>query len=127
MTAIVFDCLVPADGADALAAAFRARLDQLIAGGTLVDADVAVSDAGDDRQLAEQFERQHPDEEVAGRVVKRYRIAVEGVTGSLNSLAMNLAKLLTPEVVLPPDPAYRDVADMVEETATFPWSVTVEP
>ena len=127
MTAIVFDCLVPSDGAAALAAAFRARLDQLIADGRLAAADVSVSDGGDDAQLVGQWERQHPEEEVEGRVVKRYALDVEGVTGSLNSLTMELAKLLTPEVDLPPDPAIRDVHDTIEEIATYPWAVSVEP
>ncbi|WP_448852481.1 hypothetical protein [Corynebacterium sp. 335C] len=127
MTAIVFDCLVPADGADALATAFRARLDQLIADGRLSGADVAVADADDDAQLVEQWERQHPDEECAGRVVKRYELTVRDVDGSLNSLTMQLAKLLTPEKDLPPDPAIRDVHDTIEEIATYPWAVNVLP
>lgn len=127
MTKIHFNCLVLPEEAPQLADAFRARIDGLIAEGKLSGAEIDVNAANEDPQLMEQWERQNPDSSVEGREMRRYSIDVNGVTGSVNGLAMSLSKLLTPDADLPPDPVYRQFDDLLEAVAHYPWHLEIQP
>ncbi|MFC3849612.1 hypothetical protein ACFORJ_05485 [Corynebacterium hansenii] len=127
MSAIVFDCLVPPADADDLARAFAARLGQLESEGKISNSDVIVSDAPADEQLLEQWERENPDVPLGDREMRRYTLDIAGLQGSLNSLTMDLSRLLTPAAQLPDDPVLREFDDMLEEVARYPWSVAVRP
>lgn len=127
MPAIVFDCLVKPEETDDLARAFTARLGHLEAEGRITGYDVAVGDAPTDEQLLEQWERENPGEPLGDRAMRRYTLDLTGVAGSLNSLTMDLSRLLTPAAELPDDPVLREFDDMLEEIAVYPWSVAVRP
>lgn len=127
MPAIVFDCLVLPEETDGLARAFIARLARAEAEGRITGHTVAVSDAPTDDQLLEQWERENPGEPVGERTMRRYSLEVDGVAGSLNSLTMDLSRLLTPAAELPDDPVLRQFDDMLESIAVYPWSVAVRP
>lgn len=127
MPAIVFDCLVPPADADDLTRAFSARLDMFRDRGRIAGADVAVSEAPADDQLVEQWERENPDVPVGDREMRRYTLDVDGLQGSLNALAIDMSKLLTPEVKLPDDPVLREFDELLEEAARYPWKVVVRP
>lgn len=126
MTTIHFNCLVLPDEAPQLTDAFRARIDGLITEGRLSDAEIEVRDAETDQQLIEQWERQHS-VSAEGRETRRYSINVNGVTGSVNGLAMSLSKLLTPDADLPPDPVFRQFDDLLEAVAHYPWHLEIQP
>ncbi|WP_295628662.1 hypothetical protein [uncultured Corynebacterium sp.] len=127
MPAIVFECLVPASDVDDLGRAFSIRLAHLEEQGKISGSDVVVTEAPLDEQLLEQWTREHPDEPVGDRVMRRYSLELEGVDGSLNALAMDLSRLLTPAAKLPDDPVLREFDDMLEEIARYPWTVAVRP
>ena len=118
MPAIVFDCLVLPEETDGLAPrsapdspAWRRR--------GVTSHSVNVSDAPTDDQLLEQWERENPGEPVGERTMRRYSLELDGVAGSLNSLTMDLSRLLTPAAELPDDPVLRQFDDMLESIAIY--------
>ena len=126
MTSIVFDCLILPEESEMLADAFRARLQSLGQ-----PADVTESDspeAGGDRfeQLLGQWEEEHPKVPIGGRVLRRYVINADGISGSVNGLAMTLSKLLTPDVKLPDAPELREFDELLQGAANYPWYVEIK-
>lgn len=127
MSAIYFDCLVLPSDVDSLANAFTAQLQEFEKAGRISGVTVSHQPAPVEKQLVEQWEEQNPDEPLGERAVERYELEFTKESGSLNALAMDLSKLLTPEAELPADPVLREFEELFEEVATYPWMVRIRP
>lgn len=132
MPMISFDVLVPHDNAEDVATMFATAMDKLLEAKKLDNATVAhesnpqVMDELEE-QLRQTYAEEHEEQELADAGVHRYVIHVEGVTGSLNGLAMTLGRLLTPHAALPQDHVLLEDERSFEVPAIFPWAVNVSP
>ncbi|MDO5031446.1 hypothetical protein [Corynebacterium sp.] len=132
MPKIQFDVLVPDAQSERVAEIFQTATDKLAAAGSLSAANVTrVTEAtfpeGLEEQLRQTYRDEHEDHELENASVCRYLIAVEGLSGSVNQLAMVLSRLLTPQAVLPKDHVLLEDELAHERPAIFPWALQVAP
>lgn len=132
MPKIQFDVLVPDEQAQRVAEIFQTALDKVVASGkaTAGKAELVTNPAlpeGLEEQLRQTYRDEHDDFDLEFASVYRYVLAVDGLTGSVNQLAMVLGRLLTPHAVLPKDHVLLENETVHEVPAVFPWSVTVLP
>lgn len=132
MPTIQFDVLVPDAQANRVSEIFSNATSTLVSNGSLHRADVTRVDVaqfpeGLEEQLRQTYRDEHEERELDAANVYRYDIAVDGVNGSLNQLAMVLSRLLTPHAVLPKDHVLLEDEVAHERPAIFPWAVNIKP
>ena len=130
MPIIQFDVLVPHAQAQRVGEVFETATTKLVAAGKLSSASVQCHSTpalyeGIEEQLRENYRNEHHGDDLEDAEVYRYDIAVDGVTGSINQLAMVLSRLLTPHAVLPKDHVLLEDEAAHELPAIFPWTLEI--
>lgn len=132
MPIIQFDVLVPDAQARRVAEIFETATGKLVDNGSLTSAEVtqvenAAFAQGLEDQLRQTYRDEHEERDLEDANVRRYHIQVDGVKGSVNQLAMVLARLLTPHAGLPKDHVLLEDERAHERPAIFPWSLHIIP
>lgn len=133
---IYFVCLIDKEHAIGLPARFEELAKLLIRDGKISNAHVTHNPQPSIEPVVEAqlrltytTEREHDVDEVAeftsGLSPHGYLIRVEGVTGSVNDLAMLFSRILTPAATLPADGVALEKETAFEQPATFPWTVQI--
>ncbi|RNE49443.1 hypothetical protein [Corynebacterium alimapuense] len=130
MPVIQFDVLISTGAAEELGERFSSAVDKLVAADKITDGQVQIIShptllEGVEDALRQSFRDEHDDADLEDSSVVRYLIEVEGVTGSVNQLAMALSRFMTPQADLPRDAVLLENETVHEVPATYPWSVEI--
>ena len=130
MPKIQFDVLVPRPQRERVEEIFRTALDKLIVTGEVGSYDECRDDepqvtAQFEEQLRQTYRDEHAEHELEDAAVTRYLLVVEGLTGSVNQLAMVLSRLLTPRAAWPKNHVLLEDERAHELPAIFPWALEI--
>lgn len=130
MPIIQFDVLVPDEQSEKVRGVFQTAVDKLVQAGRMTSANVELVTnpklpEGLADQLRQVYRDEHDGQDLEFASVYRYPIAVEGLNGSINQLAMVLSRLLTPHAELPQDYVLLENEKDYELPAIFPWTLEI--
>ena len=130
MPIIQFDVLAPDEQSEKVRGVFQTAVDKLVQAGRMSSANVELVTnpklpEGLADQLRQVYRDEHDGQDLEFASVYRYPIAVEGLNGSINQLAMVLSRLLTPHAELPQDYVLLENEKDYELPAIFPWTLEI--